>query len=78
LQVAAIAQSFGALEFRPSPDTMSGLFSTPESLTGGPGSFALPVSAGLGIAVNPEKCKLDPSRIPVLAETAADGTPLDW
>ena len=58
LQVAAIAQTFGALEFRPSPDTLSGVFTTPDSLVGGPG--------------------LDPSRIPVLAEVAPDGTPLDW
>lgn len=78
LQVAAIAQTFGALEFRPSPDTRSGVFTTPDSLKGGPGAFSLPIASGLGIGVHPERCHLDPSRIPVLAEVAPDGTPLDW
>jgi galactonate dehydratase len=78
LQVAAIAQTFGALEFRPSPDTLSGVFTTPDSLCGGPGAFDLPHAPGLGIGVNASACRLDPARIPILAETAADGTPLDW
>jgi len=78
LQVAAIAQTFGALEFRPSEDTRSGVFTTSGSLTGGPGAFSLPTAPGLGIGVDPGRCKFDPSRIPVLAEVAPDGTPLDW
>ena len=78
LQVAAIAQTFGALEFRPSPDTRSGVFTTPDSLTGGPGAFDLPMAPGLGIGIRAENCKFDPARVPILAETAPDGTPLDW
>ncbi len=78
LQVAAIAQTFGTLEFRPSPDTGSGVFTTPDSLTGGPGGFALPTAPGLGIGVEPDRCQFDPARIPILAEFAPDGTPLDW
>lgn len=78
LQVAAIAQTFGALEYRPGPDTLSGVFTTPGSLQGGHGAFALPEAPGLGIGVDRARCHLDPARIPVLAETASDGTPLDW
>jgi galactonate dehydratase len=78
LQVAAIAQSFGALEYRPGPDTGSGVFTTPDALSGGPGAFLLPRSPGLGIGVDAAQCKFDPARIPVLAEVAPDGTPLDW
>jgi galactonate dehydratase len=78
LQCAAIAKTFGALEYRPSPDTWSGIFTTPDSLTGGAGAFSLPTAPGVGVGVHPEHCRLDPSRIPVLAEVAPDGTPLDW
>jgi galactonate dehydratase len=78
LQVSAIAQTFGALEFRPSPDTQSGVFTSCDSLTGGPGAFHLPSAAGLGIGVDPSFCQFNPARVPVLAETAPDGTPLDW
>jgi galactonate dehydratase len=78
LQVSAIAQTFGALEFRPSPDTQSGVFTSCDSLSGGPGEFHLPHAPGLGIGVDPSHCRFDPARVPVLAETAPDGTPLDW
>ncbi len=78
LQVAAIAQTFGALEFRPSEDTRSGVFTTPGNLKGGPGAFSLPSAPGLGVGVNPASCHLELSRVPVLAEIAPDGTPLDW
>ena len=78
LQIAAIAQTFGALEFRPSPDTHSGVFTTPDCLTGGPGAFDLPTAPGLGVGIDPDRCRFDPSRIPILAEMAPDGTPLDW
>jgi galactonate dehydratase len=78
LQVAAVAQTFGALEFRPSPDTLSGVFTTPDSLQGGPGAFDLPTAPGLGIGIATSKCRFDPARVPILAETAPDGTPLDW
>lgn len=78
LQVAAIAHTFGALEYRPSPDTLSGIFTSPENLVGGPGAFILPCAPGLGVGLAPTECTFDPSRIPVLAEIAPDGTPLDW
>jgi galactonate dehydratase len=78
IHASAIAQNFGVLEYRPSADAASGLFIGSEHLEGGPGSFRLPTANGLGLAVDAEQCRFDPSRIPILGEVAADGTALDW
>lgn len=78
LQIAAIAQTFGALEFRPTSDTSAGVFLTPENIKGGGGVFSVPSAPGLGVGIDPGLCRFDPTRIPVLAEVAPDGTSLDW
>ena len=77
MHCAAIAQTFGALEFRPSPMTNQVFDGQVPSMDEG-GSFALPTAAGIGVSVRESSLSFDESRVPKLVEHGHDGTPVDW
>jgi galactonate dehydratase len=76
LHVSAIAQTFGALEFRPSVEGNAIYAGTPPALS--EGVFPLPDGPGLGLAVAEQRLSFDPARVPILEEWSGDGTPRDW
>jgi len=77
LHAAAIAQTFGALEYRPSEITNK-VFDGDIPTFGTDGGFGLPSAPGLGIKVKLGEISFAEERVPRLSETGADGTPLDW
>jgi galactonate dehydratase len=77
LHSAAISQTFGALEFRPSAANAS-IFEGEFPVLDAEGSFTLQRAAGVGLCVQSSKLHFEESRVPRLAEHALDGTALDW
>ena len=77
MHCAAIAQTFGALEFRPSAITNQ-VFDGVFPIFGSDGSFPLQSTPGVGLSVQANRLFFDEARVPRLAEQGADGTPLDW
>jgi galactonate dehydratase len=77
LHCAAIAQTFAALEFRPS-DITNEIFDGLFPLMGKDGTFKLPSSSGVGLSVKQDKLLFEDARVPRLSEQGIDGTPLDW
>ena len=77
MHCAAIAQTFGALEFRPSAITNQ-IFDGVFPIFGSDGSFPLQSTPGVGLSVQANRLFFDEARVPRLAEQGADGTPLDW
>ena len=77
LHCAAISQTFGALEFRPSAITNQ-IFDGEFPMLGADGTFPLQSTAGVGLSVQPSRLSFDDARVPRLAEHGVDGTPLDW
>lgn len=77
LHCSAIAQTFGALEFRPSASTNQ-IFDGEFPVLGADGTFPLQSTPGVGLSVQAGKLVLDEARVPRLAEHGIDGTPLDW
>jgi galactonate dehydratase len=77
LHVSAIAQTFGALEFRPSVEGNAIYAGAPPALSAD-GVFPLPDGPGLGLAVAEQRLSFDPARVPILEEWSGDGTPRDW
>lgn len=78
VHASAIAQTFGALEFRPSRDREDGIYTDEAERLSGAGMLAVPREAGLGLGVRPARLSFDPARVPVLSEWSEDGTPRDW
>ncbi|MEQ1954634.1 enolase C-terminal domain-like protein [Mesorhizobium yinganensis] len=78
LHASAIAQTFGALEFRPSRDREDGIYTHEADDMAADGAFPLPQRTGLGLGVRPDRLAFDPARVPVLSEWSSDGTPRDW
>ncbi len=77
LHSAAIAQTFAALEFRPSLQDRR-IFKGELPGLDNHGMFKAPVAVGLGLGVHAGALAFDESRVPHFGETGADGTPLDW
>jgi galactonate dehydratase len=77
LQCAAISQTFGALEYRPSAVDRS-IFDGELPVLSPKGSFAVQKAPGLGLWVQAGELHFDEGRVPRLVEHGPDGTALDW
>lgn len=78
LHIAAVAQTFGALEYRPVHAERLSVFGGEEIRLGADGTFSLSQQPGLGVTVNPENLRFDEAAVPKLVEWGRDGTPLEW
>jgi galactonate dehydratase len=77
LHAAAIAQTFGALEYRPAPED-SAVFADAAPAIGDDGCLAVPESAGIGTVIVPAALAFDEARVPMLEAWGEDGAALDW